>query len=191
MKIPPIDESGIAGRGWEASTMTRTGTRWGCFLPDLTRLASGASTTSLPASISSISLSIASQTRNYLLRHSANKRMGRRDLVAFELNERRWPWLILVPQRAGIEELFELRPLDQALLTFECNLAAEALKKVTVATKVNVGALGNIVRQLHIHVIARHENDANWPGPVWGFGTREPYGATEKKALIDTIVQAL
>jgi diadenosine tetraphosphate (Ap4A) HIT family hydrolase len=139
--------------------------------------------------------------------------MGRRDLVAFELNERlsgdselivtlglcqirlmddrRWPWLILVPQRAGIEELFELRPLDQALLTFECNLAAEALKKVTVATKVNVGALGNIVRQLHIHVIARHENDANWPGPVWGFGTREPYGAAEKKALIDTIVQAL
>ena len=107
------------------------------------------------------------------------------------MDDRRWPWLILVPQRAGIEELFELRPLDQALLTFETNLAAEALKKVTDATKVNVGALGNIVRQLHIHVIARHENDANWPGPVWGFGAREPYGADEKTVLIDKIVQAL
>lgn len=107
------------------------------------------------------------------------------------MDDRRWPWLILVPQRAGIEELFELRPLDQALLTFECNLAAEALKKVTDATKVNVGALGNIVRQLHVHVIARHENDPNWPGPVWGFGSREPYGADEKQALIEKIVQAL
>lgn len=138
---------------------------------------------------------------------------GRRDLAAFELNDRlradsepivtlglcqlrlmddrRWPWLILVPQRAGIEELFELRPLDQALLTFETNLAAEALKKVTDATKVNVGALGNIVRQLHVHVIARHENDPNWPGPVWGFGSREAYGADEKKALIARIVKAL
>jgi diadenosine tetraphosphate (Ap4A) HIT family hydrolase len=138
---------------------------------------------------------------------------GETDLAAFELNgrlsgdselivtlglcqlrlmdDRRWPWLILVPQRPGIEESFELKPLDQALLTFETNLAAEALKKVTDATKVNVGALGNIVRQLHVHVIARHENDANWPGPVWGFGTREPYGADEKKALIDMIVKAL
>ena len=107
------------------------------------------------------------------------------------MDDRRWPWLILVPQRSGIEELFELKPLDQALLTFETNLAAEALKKVTDATKVNVGALGNIVRQLHVHVIARHQNDANWPGPVWGFGTREPYGADEKKALIEKIAKAL
>ncbi|MGV3551516.1 HIT domain-containing protein [Rhizobium sp.] len=107
------------------------------------------------------------------------------------MDDRRWPWLILVPQRAGIEELFELRPLDQALLTFECNLVSEALKKITGATKINVGALGNIVRQLHIHVIARHENDPNWPGPVWGFGAREPYGADEKKALIDSILKAI
>ena len=107
------------------------------------------------------------------------------------MDDRRWPWLLLVPQRPGIEELFELKPLDQALITFETNLAAEALKKVTDATKVNVGALGNIVRQLHVHVIARRENDANWPGPVWGFGTREPYGADDKKALIEKIVKAL
>jgi diadenosine tetraphosphate (Ap4A) HIT family hydrolase len=138
---------------------------------------------------------------------------GRRELVAFELNERlradsvpvvtlglcqlrlmddrRWPWLLLVPQRPDIEELFELRSLDQALLTFECNLVAEALKKITGATKVNVGALGNIVRQLHVHVIARHENDPNWPGPVWGYGTREPYGADEQAALVEKILKAI
>lgn len=107
------------------------------------------------------------------------------------MNDLRWPWLILVPQRSGIEELFDLTPLDQALLTFETNLAAEALKKITDATKVNVGALGNIVRQLHVHVIARSENDPNWPGPVWGFGTREPYGADEKMALVDKILKAI
>jgi diadenosine tetraphosphate (Ap4A) HIT family hydrolase len=107
------------------------------------------------------------------------------------MNDSRWPWLILIPQRPGIEELFDLTPLDQALLTFEINLAAQALKKITDATKVNVGALGNIVRQLHVHVIARHENDANWPGPVWGFGTRQAYGVDEKKALMDKILQAI
>lgn len=107
------------------------------------------------------------------------------------MDDRRWPWLILVPQRPDIEELFELKPLDQALLTFETNLAAEALKNVTAATKVNVGALGNIVRQLHIHVIARRVDDPNWPGPVWGFGSREPYGAGEKAALMEKILKAI
>lgn len=107
------------------------------------------------------------------------------------MDDRRWPWLILVPQRPAIEELFELKPLDQALLTFETNLAAEALKKTTAATKINVGALGNIVRQLHVHVIARHEDDPNWPGPVWGFGSREPYGADEKTALIEKMLKAI
>jgi len=106
-------------------------------------------------------------------------------------NDSRWPWLVLVPQRGGASELFDLTPLDQAVLTFETNLVASALKDVTGATKINVGALGNIVRQLHVHVIARHENDPNWPGPVWGFGTREPYGADEKKALIDKILKAI
>ena len=87
----------------------------------------------------------------------------------------RWPWLILVPRRADITEIFELTPLDQVLLAFETELVAKALKKITGATKINIGALGNIVRQLHVHVIARFEGDANWPGPVWGFGSAEPY----------------
>jgi len=107
------------------------------------------------------------------------------------MDDRRWPWLVLIPQRPAMEEVFDLTPLDQAMLTFETNLVGQALKKSTNATKINVGALGNIVRQLHVHVIARAENDPNWPGPVWGFGSREPYGADEKMALIKKILEAI
>ena len=71
------------------------------------------------------------------------------------MNDRRWPWLLLVPQRPGVEEIHDLTPLDQAMLTFETNMVAQALKKVTGCTKINIGALGNIVRQLHVHIIAR------------------------------------
>ena len=107
------------------------------------------------------------------------------------MNDSRWPWLILVPQRPGVSEMFELAPLDQAMLTFETNLVAEMFKKVKAAEKINVAAIGNMVRQLHVHVIARYENDANWPGPVWGYGDRQPYADTEKKALVKSILDAL
>ncbi|MBL0370505.1 HIT domain-containing protein [Rhizobium sp. KVB221] len=107
------------------------------------------------------------------------------------MNDSRWPWLILVPQRDNICEMFDLAPLDQAMLTFETNLVAEALKKVKGAEKINVAAIGNIVRQLHVHVIARYENDANWPGPVWGYGERQPYPEAEKAALVKYILDAL
>jgi diadenosine tetraphosphate (Ap4A) HIT family hydrolase len=107
------------------------------------------------------------------------------------MNDSRWPWLILVPQRPGISELFELTPLDQAMLTFETNLVAQALKKATKSGKINVAAIGNMVRQLHVHVIARYEGDANWPGPVWGFGERQPYGDAGRMALVKTILDAL
>ena len=83
------------------------------------------------------------------------------------MNDRRWPWLLLVPQRPDMEEIFQLSPLDQTLLTFEAGETARALKKVTGCTKINVAALGNQVRQLHVHVIARDPQDTGWPGPVW------------------------
>ena len=107
------------------------------------------------------------------------------------MKDGRWPWLMLVPQRADVSEVFDLTPLDQTMLTFETTLVAEALKKVTGATKINVAAIGNIVRQLHVHVIARSEGDANWPGPVWGFGTAEPRSTEETKALSAKILDAL
>ena len=89
-------------------------------------------------------------------------------------DERRWPWLLLVPQRPDIEEIHDLTPLDQAMLSFESNLVSKALKDLTGCTKINCAAIGNMVRQLHLHVIARNEGDEGWPGTVWNLGAREP-----------------
>ena len=89
-------------------------------------------------------------------------------------DDARFPWLILVPARAGLCELFDLGADDRIQLAREADEAARALKEETGALKINVGALGNIVRQLHVHIVARREGDAAWPGPVWGKGPREP-----------------
>lgn len=107
------------------------------------------------------------------------------------MNDRRWPWLIMVPRRAGLAEIHDMTPLDQTLLAFEAGIVAQALKKVTDCDKINTGALGNIVRQLHVHVIARNEGDAGWPGPVWGFGARAAYERKEADKLISEIRTAL
>lgn len=107
------------------------------------------------------------------------------------MNDRRWPWLILVPQRPDIIEITDLTPLDQTMLTFETGIVVQALKSVTSCEKINIGALGNIVRQMHMHVIARNSGDAGWPGPVWGHGVREPYAAGEAEAFVGAIRDAL
>ena len=77
------------------------------------------------------------------------------------------------------------------MLTFEAGIVAQALKGITRCDKINTGALGNIVRQLHVHVIARKEGDAGWPGPVWGHGTREPYDEKDVEPLLNAIRSAL
>jgi diadenosine tetraphosphate (Ap4A) HIT family hydrolase len=107
------------------------------------------------------------------------------------IRDRRWPWLVLVPRRPDISEVFDLTPLDQVLLTFETNMVANALKKSTGAVKINVGALGNIVRQLHVHLIARFEGDPNWPGPVWGHGKPELYSDEDMNTFIAKLREAL
>lgn len=107
------------------------------------------------------------------------------------MDDRRWPWLVLVPQRPGACEIHDLTPLDQAMLTFETNLVAQALKKITGCTKINSGALGNVVRQLHVHVVARNPGDPGWPGPVWGHGVREPYRPEDRHAFADRMKTAL
>lgn len=107
------------------------------------------------------------------------------------MNDRRWPWLVLVPQRPGIAEIHDLTPLDQTMLTFEMTMAAEALKSVTRCFKINTGALGNIVRQLHLHVVARNEGDANWPGPVWGHGPREPWKNEDFHRFAESVREAM
>lgn len=106
-------------------------------------------------------------------------------------NDSRWPWLVMVPERPGMTEIFELSPEEQVQLSTEVNRVAAALKRVTGATKINVGALGNIVRQLHVHVIARFEGDPNWPGPIWGFGQAAPYAESQKQDFRNKLVKAL
>ena len=91
------------------------------------------------------------------------------------MNDARFPWLILVPRRAGLSELVGLDRAERAALMEEIALASEALRALPRVDKINVGGLGNIVRQLHIHVVARKIGDAAWPGPVWGAGTPQRY----------------
>lgn len=99
--------------------------------------------------------------------------LGLSDLLL--MNDKRWPWLILAPRLAGAEEIHTLSQAQQTQLMGEISTVAAALQAETACEKINIGALGNIVRQLHIHVIARNSGDANWPGAVWGFGRGEPY----------------
>jgi diadenosine tetraphosphate (Ap4A) HIT family hydrolase len=100
------------------------------------------------------------------------------------MNDVRWPWLILVPRRDGLVELIDLEPPDRTRLMDEAGRAARFLKSQARADKINVGALGNIVRQLHLHVVARVIGDPAWPGPVWGYGVATPYGDDAAQALI-------
>jgi diadenosine tetraphosphate (Ap4A) HIT family hydrolase len=107
------------------------------------------------------------------------------------MNDARYPWLILVPRRAGLVEIADLRDDEQAMLWQEVNRAAAALRAVAPCDKLNLGALGNIVRQLHVHVVARAEGDAAWPGPVWGNGQAVARGDAQARLLIATLQQQL
>lgn len=100
------------------------------------------------------------------------------------MKDARFPWLILVPGRAGAVEILDLSPGDQARLGAEITQCAEILRAVATPLKLNIGALGNIVRQLHVHIVARNEGDAAWPGPVWGSGAAAPYDDVALAALL-------
>jgi diadenosine tetraphosphate (Ap4A) HIT family hydrolase len=94
---------------------------------------------------------------------------------ALLMNDARFPWVILVPERPGITEIHHLPADDQAVLMTEIARTGAALEELYAPDKINVGALGNLVPQLHVHVVARRSGDAAWPGPVWGCGVPEPY----------------
>jgi diadenosine tetraphosphate (Ap4A) HIT family hydrolase len=102
------------------------------------------------------------------------------------MNDARYPWVILVPRRAGAVEIFDLDAADRALLVEEIAAVARVLKEGG-ARKINIGALGNLVPQLHVHVVARAPGDAAWPGPVWGKGVAEPYSAAARDALVTAL----
>ena len=104
-----------------------------------------------------------------------------RVLLATDAN---YPWLILVPRRAGITELIDLTEADRRLLTAETDTAARALKSITECDKLNVAALGNVVAQLHVHVIGRRHSDKAWPKPVWGVAPATTYDPAVRDGFI-------
>ena len=89
------------------------------------------------------------------------------------------PWLVLVPRVADIVEIIDLDPAQRAQLATEIDHACRALKALFKPDKLNVAALGNMVPQLHVHVIARYRDDIAWPRPVWGNATARPYAPEE------------
>ena len=107
------------------------------------------------------------------------------------MNESRYPWFILVPQRAAISEIHQLTAVDRTQLGEESDLVSRQLMQIFKADKLNIAALGNVVPQLHLHHIARFKTDAAWPAPVWGKFQAEAYSPQTAEAVLQQLRQAL
>ncbi|MGL6215931.1 HIT domain-containing protein [Billgrantia desiderata] len=107
------------------------------------------------------------------------------------MDDTRFPWLILIPRREGVSEVFDLDEADQRQLWHEASEMGRMLKAMTRADKINVANLGNVVAQLHVHVVARRQADAAWPGPVWGQGEAQPYDLDELASMRDRLLAQL
>ena len=103
------------------------------------------------------------------------------------IKDANYPWLLLVPRRPDIVEIIDLEEVEQAQLMTEVSRVARALKDVTKCDKLNIAALGNMVPQLHVHVIARRTGDAAWPRPVWGATPPLPHDAEEVQLFISAL----
>lgn len=103
------------------------------------------------------------------------------------MDDARFPWLILVPRKPGLVELIDLDGNERLELTRETDRAMRLLRAAAPCDKLNAGALGNIVRQLHMHVVARRVGDAAWPGPVWGAGVPQRYEPAARNALVERL----
>lgn len=107
------------------------------------------------------------------------------------MNESRYPWLILVPRRAEIREIYELTPEDRRQFWQESDQVSRALVALFQPDKLNIAALGNVVPQLHIHHIARFTQDEAWPTPVWGRFSPKPYTAQAVQDLSQSVLKSL
>ena len=101
------------------------------------------------------------------------------------------PWLVLVPRLAGAVEIIDLAPAERARLSGDVDAAARALKALFQPHKLNVAALGNLVPQLHVHVIARYTDDIAWPRPVWGAAHARPYAPEQLVERVSALRAAL
>ena len=107
------------------------------------------------------------------------------------MDDARYPWLILVPRRPDLREIIDLPAAERAILIEEIAVASRVLRDVSGAEKLNIGAIGNVVPQLHIHVVARSVADPEWPAPVWERGAPVPYDAAECSARVACIAASL
>lgn len=106
-------------------------------------------------------------------------------------NDSNYPWFILVPRRADISEMFQLSEAEQTQLWKETTQLSQALSLLFKADKMNVAALGNVVSQLHMHVIVRHVGDAAWPAPVWGKHPAQPYSSEQAAVIVSQLKSVL
>jgi diadenosine tetraphosphate (Ap4A) HIT family hydrolase len=114
--------------------------------------------------------------------------LGESDLSLLLLfDDARYPWTILVPRREGLAELFELSAGDARELWEDSLVLGRAMHRAFGAHKLNVGALGNVVRQLHLHHVVRQAGDPAWPGPVWGHSPRVPRADLDRRAVSDRL----
>ena len=107
------------------------------------------------------------------------------------MDDTRFPWLVLVPRVADASEWIDLDGGQQRLLLAELNQVSLLLRAEPGVQKLNIGALGNIVRQLHVHLVGRHEGDAAWPGPVWGSGAAQRHAADDLQRNVQAWAQRL
>jgi diadenosine tetraphosphate (Ap4A) HIT family hydrolase len=129
-----------------------------------------------------------------------NQELAKNSIIIAELelstlllkNDSSYPWLILVPRIADISELHQLNNNQQQILMYEINKISLLIQKIFKPTKINIGALGNIVSQLHIHLIARFMTDPTWPHSVWQPNQKNiPYGDTDLANIVSNIKKLL
>lgn len=107
------------------------------------------------------------------------------------MNDSQYPWCILVPGHENITEIYQLAAEDQRQLMQESSSLGECMMRLFSGHKLNIGVLGNIVPQLHVHHIVRYKNDPAWPGPVWGNSAPRPYSLEKQKETADLILASM
>jgi diadenosine tetraphosphate (Ap4A) HIT family hydrolase len=118
--------------------------------------------------------------------------IGRFDLCQLlMMNDSQYPWFILVPEKAGIKEIYQLGKTERHVLTEESSYLAENMAELYNADKMNIAAIGNLVPQLHIHHIVRYQSDRAWPAPIWGKFAAVPYTRQQITDNIDRVKERL
>ncbi len=134
------------------------------------------------------------QTMPYLDARLAGDSVPIADLALCQvrlMNDATYPWLLLIPRREGAIEIVDLAPDDRHMLIEEVAFVSGVLRDMTRCDKLNVAALGNMVPQLHVHLIARYEGDPAWPGPVWGKAPAQPYAEASRAGLVSALAARL